>query len=86
MEKNKIYNIDCVEGMKQMIEEGILVDCILTSPPYNTETRNATKYKYDNRYDTYEGNLSNDEYVKWTIELFNCFDKVYHLMEKFYTI
>lgn len=76
MEKNKIYNIDCVEGMKQMIGEGILVDCILTSPPYNTETRNATKGKYDNRYDTYEGNLTNDEYIKWTIELFNCFDKV----------
>lgn len=32
LEKNKIYNIDCLEGLKQMSDESI--DLIVTSPPY----------------------------------------------------
>ena len=33
LELNKIYNMDCVDGMK-MLEDGC-VDLILTSPPYD---------------------------------------------------
>jgi len=32
METNKIYNMDCLEGMKQLPDES--VDLILTDPPY----------------------------------------------------
>lgn len=32
MELNKIYNEDCLEGMKRISDESI--DCILTDPPY----------------------------------------------------
>lgn len=32
MELNKIYNEDCLEGMKRIPDESI--DCILTDPPY----------------------------------------------------
>ena len=32
LELNKIYNMDCVEGMKLLDDES--VDCIITSPPY----------------------------------------------------
>lgn len=32
MELNKIYNIDCIEGLKQL-EKGV-IDCCVTSPPY----------------------------------------------------
>ena len=32
LEKNKIYNIDCVEGLK-MLDDGS-VDLTVTSPPY----------------------------------------------------
>ena len=33
IELNKIYNIDCIEGLK-MIEDNS-IDLIITSPPYN---------------------------------------------------
>jgi len=32
MEKNKIYNEDCIEGLKKIPSESI--DCIITDPPY----------------------------------------------------
>ena len=35
MELNKIYNMDCLEGMKQLNNES--VDLIVTDPPYNTK-------------------------------------------------
>ena len=34
MEVNKIYNMDCVEGMAMMKEESI--DMVITSPPYDS--------------------------------------------------
>lgn len=32
LELNKIYNMDCIEGMKMLPDQSI--DCIVTSPPY----------------------------------------------------
>ena len=32
----KLYNGDCLEVMDKLIEEGVVVDCILTDPPYGT--------------------------------------------------
>ncbi|MFW6377362.1 MAG: DNA methyltransferase, partial [bacterium] len=42
MEINKIYNMDNIDGMKQMIEEGIQVDSIVTDPPYNLSFMNKS--------------------------------------------
>ena len=37
MDKNyNLYNGDCLEVMDKLIEEGVVVDCILTDPPYGT--------------------------------------------------
>lgn len=36
IELNKIYNIDCFEFMDKLIEQGIVVDAIITDPPYGT--------------------------------------------------
>lgn len=36
LELNKIYNMDCLEGMDLMIQQGIKVDAIITDPPYGT--------------------------------------------------
>jgi len=33
MELNKIYNMDCLEGLKQLEDNS--VDCVITYPPYN---------------------------------------------------
>lgn len=35
LELNNVYNMDCIEGMKQLLKQGIKVDCIITDPPYN---------------------------------------------------
>ena len=44
LELNKIYNMDCVEGMDKLSEQGLKVDCVFTSPPYNSKRFK----KYDN--------------------------------------
>jgi DNA modification methylase len=44
IELNKIYNMDCLEGMKQIEDESI--DAIITDPPYNT----GMKEKGDNSW------------------------------------
>lgn len=66
----KIYNEDCRTTMQRMMENNQKIDYIITSPPYNTR---RSDYK---RYDGYDDRLSNDEYIDFTIELFNYFDKV----------
>jgi len=38
IEINKVYNMDCLEGMKLI--EGRSVDCIITDPPYNISRKN----------------------------------------------
>ena len=37
LEINKIYNMDCIEGMKLIPDNSI--DCIITDPPYKTTSR-----------------------------------------------
>ena len=76
---NRIYNEDCFETMKLMAESNQKVDIILTSPPYNTSKKTMTKKAMDNydcRYDTFNDFKSADDYIKWTIDLFNAYDSV----------
>lgn len=42
LELNKIYNIDCIEGIKLLDNNSI--DLMITSPPYNV---NLSKNKYN---------------------------------------
>ena len=54
-------------------------DVILTSPPYNTgrTTQNQRSIdNHENRYDVHLDNMTDDEYCKWTCDIFNMFDKV----------
>ena len=34
LEINKIYNMDCIDGMRLMKEQGIKADWCITDPPY----------------------------------------------------
>lgn len=73
IDRNRIYNIDCVEGIKSMMSQGIKADCVLTSPPYNIVRPNAN----DRGYDGYKDRLmSNDEYAEWIKNMFVMFDSV----------
>lgn len=58
IELNKIYNQDCLEGMKN-IPDG-LVNCIITSPPYNVGLD----------YDEYKDNKPYDDYLSWIKDIF----------------
>lgn len=76
IQKNNIYNMDCVDGMKLMIEQNVKVDCVLTSPPYNTARNNKDLTTYQGRYDVYIELQDNEEYLNWTVQLFNCYEKI----------
>ncbi len=58
METNKIFVMDCIEGMKKKIGKGI-VDVVVTSPPYNIGIP----------YNTYNDNLKKEEYLDWLIDV-----------------
>lgn len=53
MELDKIYNMDCIQGMKQLPDNSI--DLIVTSPPYNIGID----------YDVYDDKRPWDEYYQW---------------------
>jgi site-specific DNA-methyltransferase (adenine-specific) len=53
MDINKIYNMDCVEGLKQVEDNSI--DLIVTSPPYNVGIE----------YDSWDDNMQWDDYLAW---------------------
>lgn len=81
MEINKIYNDDCFEVMKKM--DNNFVDIILTSPPYNTSrtTKNSKNFQHlldthQTRYDIYTDTMTDEEYIEFTIKLFNEFDRI----------
>lgn len=69
MELNKIYNMDCLEGLKQLQSDSI--DLIITSPPYNIGKMHSNQTQHG----TYAGNDMNEEdYQIWQIEVLNeCF-------------
>jgi len=54
LELDKIYNMDCLEGMKQLEDNSI--DCIITSPPYNQglTTQDINQALYNDRMDDVE--------------------------------
>lgn len=71
MEVNKIYKMDCVEGMG-LLSNGS-VDCIVTSPPYNLggdfHTFCRGKRVTYGDYNGFKDKLSEDDYQKWQIEV-----------------
>lgn len=74
MNKVNLYNGDCLEVMDKLIEEGVKVDAIITSPPYNFCTKRKDCY-YNNGYSEID-NLTEDEYLRVRIDEFNLFSKL----------
>ena len=73
---NTIYNEDCFETIKQMPK---IIDVILTSPPYNTSrVSNSERARKENeaRYDIHLDNKTDAEYLDWSVDLFNGYDKI----------
>lgn len=79
---NKLLQGDSEEVLESMIEDNQKVDMVITSPPYNT-ARSGGYYQsekamgqHEGRYDVYLEDKSDEEYIEWTIRLFNKLDKV----------
>lgn len=69
MEFNSIYNIDCLEGLKQLSDESI--DLIITSPPYNLgKTHHTGNHRFES-YNQYNDNMPEDMYQEWQIKILN---------------
>ena len=78
----KIFNEDCRKTIKRLIKAKRRVKVILTSPPYNTSEQsasacNADKKDLRSRYDDFVDNMSNEEYLEFSVNLFNSFDKIW---------
>jgi DNA modification methylase len=67
-----LYNGDCIKTMNELIEKNIKIDKVITSPPYNIIRPNST----DRGYDEYKDGMTNEEYIKWTLNIFECYDKL----------
>lgn len=79
MELNKIYNEDCFTTMDSMINCNTYCTNIITSPPYNTGRTAVSDYAMrtrNQRYDCFIDDKTSEEYINWTIDLFNKFEKI----------
>lgn len=73
LELDKIYNIDCLEGLKMLPNNSI--DCVVTSPPYNLGgdfhiCNNGKRTTYGG-YKTFADNMTEGEYQHNQIEVLN---------------
>lgn len=60
MDINNIYNIDCLDGLRQLESESI--DLIITSPPYNLGKIHHTGSHRFESYTEYDDNMPEDLY------------------------
>ena len=82
MDLNKIWNESNEITMKEHIDEKS-IDLILTSPFYNSTDGNRGILSKQNsknyascRYDEFNDNMSDEEYIEYTLRLFKGFDKL----------
>lgn len=59
IELNKVYQEDCLDFMKKISSQGIYVDVIVTSPPYNL----------NKKYRTYKDKKERNDYLYWLYEI-----------------
>ena len=82
MEINKIYNEDCLITINNMIKNNIKVDNIITSPFYNTcrgskfHNSERARETHQGRYDIHLDDMTDEEYIEFTLKLFDNFDKI----------
>jgi len=68
----KLINGDCLKEMDKLIQEGVRVDAIITSPPYNIGKMHSNGLQFG----TYAGNdMKEKEYQSWQLEVLDrCYD------------
>lgn len=73
LEINKIYNEDCLLTMNNLPEK--CVDLVITSPPYNSTPRKGGPSD-KGKYDVYRDWKSEEDYINWTVDIFNGYDRI----------
>lgn len=79
MSKIIVRNEDCRKTIKHMINKVIKVDCVLTSPPYNTSRKVNTEKEINERkskYKNFNDSMPNDEYRKFIKNIISDCDKI----------
>jgi len=76
LEINKIYNMDCMDGMAQFPDK--YFDLIVTSPPYNLGEEHHTGNNKFKAYCSYNDDLPESEYQKWQKEFL---DECYRILK-----
>ena len=64
LEENKIYNMDCLDGMRLMKEQGIKVDCVITDPPYLIDYKTNYRKDKDHKFCKVIENDNNPQLIK----------------------
>lgn len=83
LELNKIYNIDCIDGLKQLRDES--VDLIIIDPPFNSETKMGSPFRPNSKAKMSEeewfiyNNMSSRGYITW---MNNIFKELYRVLKK----
>ena len=79
---NHIYCEDCFDTIKRIKKSDYKINNIITSPFYNTgrsskcHTTEKSRQNHEGRYDIHLDDMTNDEYIEFTIHLFNDFDEI----------
>lgn len=79
---NRIFNEECFVTLDNMIGADYKIDLVMTSPFYNTgrgtasHTSERARNNHEGRYDIHLDSMTDEEYLNFTVELFNKFDKV----------
>lgn len=78
MQINHIYQGDCINLLDIVDDNSI--DLVLTSPPYGTARNSGDLERslknHERRYDVFEDFTSNDEYLDFSVRLFDKLDRV----------
>ena len=82
---NTIYNEDCMVTLDRLLDNNVNIDGVITSPFYNTNREkkplkeingNYFHLNYRRRYDEFNDMMTEEEYINFTVKLFNKIDKV----------
>lgn len=71
IKENTVYNMDCLELMREMEREGFKVDCIITDPPYLINYKTNYRKDKNNKFCNTILNDNNEQLIIEYIKLCN---------------
>ena len=69
LEIDKVYNCDCLDLMREMIQRGVFVDCVITDPPYLIDYKTNRRKEKAHKFCKVIENDNNPQLIKDLIPL-----------------